>query len=81
MATITISKELQEFLEKEGVLESFLNNVEFDSKYYGAKVKRPVKDISSAFIWGNSERKGEGYDYWYLIHNKWSNYKEKKGII
>ena len=80
MATITIRKELQYFLEKEGILESFLDNVEFDSKYYGAKVKRHAKDISSAFIWGNSERKGEGYDYWYSIHNKWSNYKEEKGI-
>ena len=77
---ITIDQELKDFLKQEGVYESFLENVEQDINWREVDEIRSIDNIGEAFTWRETERKGEGYDYWKNINNKWCNYKEENEI-
>ena len=70
MATITIKPELREFLEKEGVLEKFIENVINYCIQYGYNERR-VNSIMSAFFWDDTK---QGYYYWENIDSKWRLY-------
>ena len=67
MATITIKPDLREFLEKEGVLEKFIENVEADCVKKEIEERR-ITNIMGAFTWGNTE---QGIDYWYGVFRKY----------
>ena len=38
---------------------------------------RSIDNIEEAFRWGDSAYKGEGFDYWSIINNKWICYGSK----
>ena len=67
MATITIKQELREFLEKEGVLEKFIENVERDCVEREIEERR-ITNIVGAFTWRNTN---QGFDYWYGVFRKY----------
>ena len=79
MATITIKKELQDFLEKEGILEAFIENMARDYIKWGItqESNEEEEDIETAFIFDETT---QGHEYWKGISNKWDNYKIKNGI-
>ena len=79
MATITIRKELKDFLEKEGVLESFIENVK-NEKTFRNDDDILIINVNTAFRWRLTEKKGEGGNYWSEINNKWNIYKRENGI-
>ena len=74
MATITIRKELQDFLEKEGILDVFIENVTRDYVKWGVtqESNEEEEDVDTAFIFDETE---QGYKYWKGISDKWDNYK------
>ena len=51
MAIITIRKELKDFLEKEGVLEAFIDNVKRHWKSPNNREELMIKGINMAFVW------------------------------
>lgn len=67
MAKITIKPELREFLEKEGLLESFIENVKEDCVKREIEERR-ITNIMGAFTWGNT---GQGVDYWSGVFRKY----------
>lgn len=70
MGTIKINKNLQNFLNQEGVLRRFEENV----KKQAFNIKREeeeIEDISEAFNWSASE---EGHTFWRGIHRKYMDY-------
>ena len=79
MATITIKQELIDFLEKEGILEAFMENVKRDYVKWGItqESNEEEKDIETAFIFDETE---QGHKYWKGISNKWDNYKVENVI-
>ena len=79
MATITIKQELIDFLEKEGILEAFMENMKRDYVKWGITQESndEEKDIETAFIFDETE---QGHKYWKGISNKWDNYKIENGI-
>ena len=79
MATITIRKELQDFLEKEGILDVFIENVTRDYIKWGITQDSndEEEDIDTAFIFDETE---QGHKYWKDITNKWVNYKIENGV-
>ena len=77
MATITIRKELQDFLEKEGILEAFIENAKRHWKNPNNREELMIKGINMAFIWSGTK---EGWDYWNDINNKWGDYTLANGI-
>ena len=79
MATITIRKELQDFLEKEGVLEAFIENVKKEKVHTGCE-QIYINGINTAFRWILTEKKGEGANYWSKINIKWNTYRRENGI-
>ena len=77
MATITIRKELQDFLEKEGILESFIENVKRNRKGIKLLTDWKISGLKTAFVWSETK---EGWDYWNHINNKWGDYQLENGI-
>ena len=77
MAIITIRKELKDFLEKEGVLEAFIDNVKRHWKSPNNREELMIKGINMAFVWSWTK---EGLDYWNDINNKWGDYQLENGI-
>ena len=77
MGTIKINKSLQNFLNKEGILELFIEN----SKKHCSSISRlpvwEVKSIRVAFAWNTTK---EGWDYWNDVNNKWGDYRLKNEI-
>lgn len=67
MATITIKAELKEFLEKEGVLEKFIENVERDCEEREIEERR-ITNIMGAFTWRSTK---QGFDYWDGVSRKY----------
>ena len=49
MATITIKKELQDFLEKEGILEAFIENVKRNRENIKLLTDWKITGINTAF--------------------------------
>ena len=55
MAIITIRKELKDFLEKEGILESFIENVKKEKVHRGCE-QININGINTAFRWRLTEK-------------------------
>lgn len=66
-----MKKTFYKFLEKNGCLEAFKNNlsVRGDADEYPGGLN-PKNYVLSAFVWGRAE---QGHDYWSKINNKWLN--------
>ena len=77
MATITIRKELQDFLEKEGILDVFIENVKRNRENIKLLTDWKITGINTALVWSETK---EGYDYWWDINNKWGDYTIENGI-
>ena len=77
MATITIRKELKDFLEKEGVLEAFIENAKRNRKGIKLHIECKISGLKTAFVWSETK---EGWDYWNDINNKWGDYQLENGI-
>ena len=56
MATITIRKELQDFLEKEGVLEAFIENVKRNRKGIKLLIECKISGLNTAFVWSEPKK-------------------------
>lgn len=78
MAIITIRKELQDFLEKEGVLESFIENAKEYATRFNIEGERYIDDVMYAFMWEHTKR---GYRYWSKICGKWYTYRIENEIV
>ena len=70
MGTIKINKSLQNFLNKEGVLKRFEENVKKQA-FNIKREKEEIEDISEAFNWSTSE---EGHTFWSGIYRKYMDY-------
>mgnify|MGYP000953383069 CR=1 FL=1 len=77
MGTIKINKSLQNFLEKEGILEAFIENAKEYAIRFNIEGERHIGGIASAFRWKTTR---QGYGRWYKIDCKWNIYKRKNGI-
>ena len=77
MATITIRKELQDFLEKEGILEAFIENAKRNRKGIKLLIEYKISGLKTAFVWSETK---EGWDYWNDVNNKWGDYRLKNEI-
>lgn len=79
MATIIIRKELKDFLKKEGILGTFIENVKKEKVHAGCE-QIIINGINTAFRWRLTEKKGEGANYWSKINIKWNTYRRENGI-
>ena len=77
MATITIRKELQDFLEKEGILEAFIENAKRNRKGIKLLIEWEISGLKTAFVWSETK---EWWNYWNNINNKWGDYQLSNGI-
>lgn len=77
MAKITIRKELQDFLENEGILDVFIENVKRNRENIKLLTDWKITGINTAFVWSETK---EWWDYWNNINNKWGDYQLSNGI-
>ena len=69
-----MKKTFYKFLEKNGCLEAFKNNLPSDD-YIDKNLRRvhPANYVSTAFVWSKTE---QGHDYWSKIDLEWRSTTE-----